>query len=146
MSPPLVSIAYVISRERFVWATISGRLAAPPAGLLFPAPEAPVSGLGGALAAAALSAVMPLITRHVVDTVVADKGAVQSPILGLRCCCCSRSRRRFAAVPASLSRRLALPECPYDLRNDLLGALQRLDGPGSRRSTPARSSAGRSPT
>ncbi|GAA1669808.1 ABC transporter ATP-binding protein [Fodinicola feengrottensis] len=85
--------------------------------------------LGGAVTAAGLAAVMPLITKHVVDTVVADHGLAQPSIVGwvLLMLVLSAGRfggaflRRYHAGWLSLN-------VQYDLRNDLLGALQRLDG------------------
>ncbi len=85
--------------------------------------------LGGALAAAAIAALMPLITKHVVDTVVADKGVAAVSVTGWIVLLLIASTLRFAG--AYLRRYhagwLSL-NVQYDLRNDLLAALQRLDG------------------
>ncbi|WP_121193840.1 ABC transporter ATP-binding protein [Motilibacter peucedani] len=85
-----------------------------------------VLAFGGALVSSSLAALTPLVARHVVDTVAAGSRASVTPWALLLV---AAGVLRFAAGALRRYRagRLGL-DVQLDLRNDLLAAVQRLDG------------------
>ncbi len=94
-----------------------------------------VGAFGAALAGSVIAAVAPLLTRAVVDRVVAASGSGRAAdITPFVVALVLAGVLRFAAgfVRRYLAGRLSL-DVQFDLRNDLAAALSKLDGPGQDR-------------